>query len=206
MGAVGRRTNLRHGVVPMQPVPAPHSPITASGAFTCICFCSYSGRTLPILVVICMFFYINVTVMQWVIICIAIASVFPGDFVSLSFFFCGFLMRDHSLRKKKIHRRCIFVVKACKQRMSNRPVRNERIKLVYLCPTVLNLVQLSRNTGSSEAGGRKSNWNSRSNWIAKFALVTNPFLLQLVGYEIAHKYIEESFFPLLFCGTGNDSP
>lgn len=101
MGAVGRRTNLRHGVVPMQPVPAPHSPITASGAFTCICFCSYSGRTLPILVVICMFFYINVTVMQWVIICIAIASVFPGDFVSLSFFFCGFLMRDHSLRKKK---------------------------------------------------------------------------------------------------------
>lgn len=101
MGAVGRRTNLTHGVVPKQPIPAPHSPITASGAFTCICFHSYSGRTLLILVVICMFFHINVTVMQWVIICIAIASVFPGDFVSLSFFFCGFLMRGHSLRKKK---------------------------------------------------------------------------------------------------------
>jgi len=42
-------------------------------------------------------------------------------------------------------------------------LRTEGIKLAYLCPTVLNLVQLSKNAGSAKAGGRESKWNSRKN-------------------------------------------
>lgn len=81
-------------------------------------------------------------------------------------------------------------------------LRNEGIKSAYLCPTVLNLVQLSRNVDSAKAGGKESKWNSRSNLISKFPLVTNPFL-QLIRFEIICSYIKESFFPLaLFAEQG----
>lgn len=104
VGAVDRGRSFGRGGVPLQRGrlsklspwpwqwgmarrnPLSCSPITALGSFTCICFHSYSGWTFLTLAATYVLFQINITVTCYIIICITIASVFPGDFVSPSFF------------------------------------------------------------------------------------------------------------------------